>query len=65
MLAEKQDVETLKEAMISMFDADLRKTFGENGRKRIENEFERGLMVERICRDYLELYELRCKNKEK
>ncbi|MBE6673955.1 MAG: glycosyltransferase family 4 protein [Ruminococcaceae bacterium] len=65
LLAEKQDVETLKEAMISMFDADLRKTFGENGRKRIENEFERGLMVERICRDYLELYELRCKNKEK
>ncbi len=65
LLAEKQDVATLKDAMISMFDADLRKTFGENGRKRIENEFEREMMVERICRDYLELYELRCKNKKK
>ena len=65
LLAEKQDVQTLKDAMIAMFDKNLRTTFGENGRKRIELEFEREMMVERICRDYLELYELRCKNNKK
>ena len=61
LLAEKQDVPSLKNAMVAMFDETLRKNFGENGRKRIEQEFEREMMVDRICRDYLEIYELRGK----
>lgn len=59
LLAEKQDVDTLYKAMKFMFDAEERKRFGTNGRKRIETSFERNMMVERICKDYLELYEKR------
>lgn len=59
LLAEKQDVETLYEVMKCMFNAEERKRLGTNGRKRIETSFERNMMVERICKDYLELYEKR------
>ncbi len=64
LLAEKQDVKTLADAMIALFDAKLRLTFGENGRKRIEQEFERTMMIERLCQDYLELYEKRVAGKK-
>lgn len=61
LLAEKQDVDTLAAAMLKMRDADLRAEFGTNGRKRIEENFERNMMVERICDDYLEIYKKRVK----
>ena len=64
LLAEKQDVETLKNAMITMFDENLRHTLGENGRRRIEEHFERNKMIERLCQDYLELYQKRVVNKK-
>jgi len=64
LLAEKQDVPTLVSAMIAMFDEKLRHRLGENGRKRIEEEFERTMMIERICQDYLELYEKRVTGKK-
>ncbi len=59
LLAEKQDVESLKNAMVALFDENLRHTLGENGRKRIEEHFERNMMIERLCQDYLELYNRR------
>lgn len=65
LLAEKQDVETLKNAMLKMTDDDLRKVMGENGRKRIEESFERNMMVERICQDYLEIYNKRVLSSKK
>lgn len=64
LLAEKQNIESLKDAMLQMFDENLRKTFGQNGRKRIEEHFERNLMIERLCQDYLELYNTRIANKK-
>ena len=64
LLAEKQDVETLKNAMITMFDVNIRRTFGENGRKRIEEHFGRNMMVERLCQDYIDLYQKRVANKK-
>lgn len=63
VLAEKKDISSLADAMISLFDGEKRKEFGTNGRKRIEEKFERGMMIERICQDYLELYNKRVKNK--
>ena len=36
--------------------------FGENGRARIEQHFERNMMIERICDDYLEIYKKRVEN---
>lgn len=59
LLAKKQDVPTLKEAMAQMFDADMRMRLGQNGRKRIEEHFERKMMVSRICDDYLDIYNKR------
>lgn len=60
-LAEKQDVETLTEAMLKMKDPMIREELGTNGRKRIEESFERNMMIERICDDYLEIYNNRVK----
>ncbi len=59
ILAEKQDVQTLTTAMEKMFDAEIRKDFGDAGRKRIEEKFERSMMIERMCDDYLEIYNKR------
>ena len=56
LLAEKQDIPSLEDAMIKMFDGTLREQFGKAGRKRIEKDFERGMMVKRICEDYLKIY---------
>lgn len=62
LLAKKQDSQSLKDAMVAMFDEETRKTFGENGRARIEQHFERNMMIERICDDYLEIYKKRVEN---
>lgn len=59
LLAKKQDVSTLKGAMVQMFDEKLRIRLGQNGRKRIEEHFERKMMVSRICDDYLDIYNKR------
>ena len=64
LLAEKQDVETLAKAMEAMFDKSLRHTLGTNGRKRIEEDFERTMMVDRLCQDYLEIYHKRTNNNQ-
>lgn len=56
LLVEKQDVDTLVVAMNKLLDPLLRETLGKAGRKRIEKDFERNMMVERICNDYLEIY---------
>lgn len=56
LLAESHDIPTLAEAMIKMFDVSLREQYGKAGRTRIEKDFERSVMVKRICEDYLEIY---------
>ena len=56
LLAESHDIPTLAEAMIKMFDVSLREQYGKAGRARIEKDFERSVMVKRICEDYLEIY---------
>lgn len=55
LLVEKQDVDTLVVAMNKLLDPLLRETLGKAGRKRIEKDFERNMMIERICDDYLEI----------
>jgi len=64
LLAKVGDVDSLTKTMIKMFDVEIRMNFGKNGRKRIENYFERSLMIQRICDDYIELYKKRCKGKK-
>ncbi len=64
LLAKKQDAESLADAMIRLFDKDLRETLGRRGRQRIEEEFDRKMMVKRLCKDYLELYETRVKGRK-
>lgn len=56
LLAEKEDIPTLVDAMTKMFDEKMRNQFGKAGRLRVENFFERSVMVKRICEDYLEIY---------
>lgn len=56
LLVEKQDVTTLTKAMVVLCDASLREKLGKAGRLRIEKDFERKMMIERICNDYLEIY---------
>lgn len=56
LLAESHDIQTLAEDMIKMFDDSLREQYGKAGRTRIEKDFERNMMVKRICEDYLEIY---------
>lgn len=62
LLAEKGDTESLKNAMHKMLDQELRFTFGKAGRKRIEEEFDRTMMIERMVNDYLEIYHTRTVN---
>lgn len=56
LLAESHDIPTLAEDMIKMFDDSLREQYGKAGRARIEKDFERSVMVKRICEDYIEIY---------
>lgn len=56
LLAKKQDVDTLVDCMEKMLDESLRIQFGKAGRKRIETDFERNMMVDRLCHDWLEMY---------
>lgn len=62
VLAKKQDVQSLKDAMLVMFDPEVRKHYGINGRKRIEEKFERKMMINRICDDYIDIYKKRAVN---
>lgn len=59
LLCEKQDVDSLVKAMLEMNNSDLRDEYGENGRKRIEESFERNMMISRMCDDYLDIYKSR------
>lgn len=61
LLASKQDVESLSICMERLFDKSLRERLGSNGRARVEKDFERVMMVERVCNDYLEIYKKRVK----
>lgn len=62
LLAKKQDVPSLEDAMEKMLDGELREKFGKAGRARIETDFEREMMVRRKCDYYLSIYN-ECKNK--
>lgn len=62
LLAKKQDVLTLVTAMENLIDNNLREQFGKAGRRRIEKDFEREMMVNRKCEYYLSIYN-ECKNK--
>jgi glycosyltransferase involved in cell wall biosynthesis len=58
LLAEVKNADSLKSVMEKLKnDPSLCKKFGENGRKRIEEDFERSKMVERLIADYKEIYE--------
>jgi glycosyltransferase involved in cell wall biosynthesis len=56
LLAKKQDVNTLYDCMEKMLDEPLRIQYGKAGRKRIETDFERNMMVDRLCKDWLAMY---------
>ncbi len=59
LLAQKQNVPTLADAMITLTSESLRSEMGKAGRKRIETDFERNMMVNRMCDDYLDIIQRR------
>lgn len=61
LLAQKQDVHSLVICMERLSDKSFRERLGRNGRSRVETCFERTMMVERVCNDYLEIYKNRVK----
>ena len=65
LLAKKQDVDTLVDCMEKMLDEPLRKEFGKAGRKRIETDFERNMMIDRLCEDWLAMYNNRIEQNNK
>ena len=65
LLAKKQDVDTLVDCMEKMLDEPLRIKFGKAGRKRIETDFERNMMIDRLCKDWLAMYNNRIEQNNK
>ncbi len=64
LLVRKGDVPTLQQAMLAMADESLRKSLGCAGRKRIEADFERNMMVNRMCDDYLAIIRQRVQTQD-
>ena len=58
LLAEKKDPVSLYYAMARLYrEADTCEKFGRCGRERIERDFERNMMIDRLVADYKEIYE--------
>ncbi len=57
LLCEKKDPVSLRETMEKLYsDPEKAKTLGKAGRLRIEKDFERNMMIDRLIEDYKEIY---------